>query len=151
MDRPFHRVSFVVKDQNDGVLFIPQHRAKLLYGELRRAIPRQHNHAPVRAGGLRAKRCGQEKIEMARQEVKEIGWILKWAAILGFIGAIIGPIIFIQDYIDWQIASPSYYLNFFRELFNNPQYKNGLTSFYLSAALGAIVGAFAPLVFLFKK
>ena len=88
---------------------------------------------------------------MARQEAREVGWILKWAGILGFIGAVIGPIIFIQDYIDWQIASPSYYLNFFRELFTNPQYKNGLSSFYLSAALGAIVGAFAPLVFLFKK
>ena len=88
---------------------------------------------------------------MARQEAKEIGWILKWAAILGFIGAIIGPIIFIQNHIHWQIASPSYYLNFFRELFTNPQYKTGLTEFYLSAGLGAIIGAFAPLVFLFKK
>ena len=88
---------------------------------------------------------------MARQEAKEIGWILKWAAILGFIGAIIGPIIFFQDYIDWQIASPSYYLNFFRELFTNPQYKNGLTSFYLSAALGAIIGTFSPPGFSFQK
>ena len=88
---------------------------------------------------------------MARQEAREVGWILKWAAILGFIGAVIGPIIFIQNHLHWKIAGFDYYIFFFKELFNNPQYKNGLASFYLSAALGAIIGAFAPLVFLFKK
>ena len=71
MDRSFHRVPFVVQDQNDGVLFIPQHRAKLLDSKLRRAIPRQDNHAPVRAGGLRAKRCGQGVADRSPQRLDD--------------------------------------------------------------------------------
>ena len=50
---------------------------------------------------------------MAKAEAKEIGWMLKWALIIGFMGAIIGPIIFIQNHLHWKIAGFDYYIFFF--------------------------------------
>ncbi len=88
---------------------------------------------------------------MAKQEVREIGWMLKWAVILGFMGAIIDPIIFIQNHLHWKIPGFDYYIFFFKELFSNPEYAEGLKSFYLSAILGFLVGSFGTFVLIFKK
>ena len=88
---------------------------------------------------------------MAKQEAKEIGWMLKWALIIGFMGAIIGPIIFIQNHLHWKIAGFDYYIFFFKELFSNPDYAEGLKSFYLSSIMGFLIGSFGPFVLIFKK
>lgn len=88
---------------------------------------------------------------MAKQEAREIGWMLKWALIIGFMGAIIGPIIFIQNHLHWKIADFNYYIFFFKELFANPEYAEGLKSFYLSSILGFLIGSFGPFVLIFKK
>ncbi len=88
---------------------------------------------------------------MAIQEAKEVSFILKWAAILAFMGAIIGVIVFVQYYLKWRIASFDYYLNFFIQIIINPEYRGGLKMVGLSALIGAMVGAFGPVVFLLKK
>ena len=71
MDGPFDRVPFVVQHQNDRTLFITQHRPELLNSQLRRAIPRQHYHTPVRASRLCAKRCGQRVADRPPQRLDD--------------------------------------------------------------------------------
>ena len=88
---------------------------------------------------------------MARREVSEILWLLKWAAILAIIGSIVAMIIFMQWYIKWQIASPLYYFNFIKELIINPKYAEGLYQFKLAGIAGALIGGLGPIVFLLKK
>lgn len=88
---------------------------------------------------------------MARREVSEILWLLKWAGILALIGAISAVILFVQWHIKWQIASPIYYFNFFKELIINPQYAEGLKQIKLAAITGALIGGLGPVVFILKK
>lgn len=88
---------------------------------------------------------------MARQEIHETFWLLKWAVILAVMGAVLAVAVFVQWHLQWRIASPGYYLNFFRELFNNPQYRDGLIQMGLAAIVGALVAGLPPVVFLLKK
>lgn len=88
---------------------------------------------------------------MARQEIHETFWLLKWAVILAVMGAVLAVAVFVQWHLQWRIASPGYYLNFFRELFTNPKYRDGLIQMGLAAIVGALVAGLPPVVFLLKK
>ncbi|WP_287965318.1 hypothetical protein [Diaphorobacter sp.] len=88
---------------------------------------------------------------MVRQEVGEAWWLLKWAAALALAGALAAVVIFMFRHTSWQVASFGYYTNFFRELFTNPQYQEGLFQFKLAATLGALIGGLPPILFMLKK
>ena len=71
VDGPFHRVSFVVKHQNNRALLVAQHGSQLLNGQLRGAVARQDNHASIRTRRLRAKRRRQRVANRSPQRLDD--------------------------------------------------------------------------------